>query len=191
MDVFKLEDASCLLQAPVSSSTASPPDHLNRKSLSSPDAFSFESSPDFGLSFYESTIKKEYPDEGKSNCIYSPPAILSGDLPFSSKEFGLSSSYSNHESKSSIYSSKSSCSLISSNESSSPLDSPPLVSSNGLSSLGSNRSPPNSVFYEKPESSSSVSNQSKTKLTNGRKHSANINSGISFLSTHLYFILPC
>ena len=178
MDVFKLEDAACMLQASVTSSTASPPDYLNRRSLSSPEAFSFESSSEFGLSFYEPTIKKEYSDESKSHYIYSPPAILSGDISFSSKDFGLSNPYSNHESKSSIFSSKSSCSLISSNESSSTLDSPPLMSSNGLYGIVSNRSSPTSVFYEKPESSSPPSNHSESKLSNGRKNSANMNSGI-------------
>ncbi|RWS17566.1 ecdysone-induced protein 78C-like protein [Dinothrombium tinctorium] len=169
MDVFKLEEATCaVLPASVTSSTSSPPN----------DSIGFEASSDF--IFYDSSIKKEYCEESKQSCLYSPSAPLPSDSGFSNKtgDYNLPP-YPGSDSQqptSLLTPVNRNGGLAHSNSSPPTIPSPPLVTSNGLPGSGSQSSTPVTLIYETkrelPESSSSPTH--KYKPHNGRsKSSAN------------------
>lgn len=178
MDVFKLEDSACAALPSVTSSTASPPDHLNGKLTSDSLGYSNDS---YGISFYETNIKKEF-DDGKQICIYDQ-TTLPGELAYSTKnhDFGVLPPYTGTDSQPTTLlnplSRNGGVALnVSGNGNGSPpalATSPPLVTSNGPLGSGSRSSAVTLMYEQKrelPESSSSPSLTHKNKPSNGRKN---------------------
>ena len=163
MDVFKLDDGSCGVLPPVTSSTSSPDSGVKL------GAEIFDN--DFSLSFYD-PIKKEYDEKP---CIYDPNTVP--DAVYTAKEYGPLPPYPGTESQALI------TPLNRNPMNGSPpalATSPPLVTSNamqtGSATARTNGQTPVTLLYEtKREIAESSSPPHKT----GKSRNKNSNNSIS------------